>query len=91
MLPLTAAIPRALAALLRDAPLSPGKVEFAWNASVGPALHRSTAVRLEQGVLLVDAQTAPWANEVRRSSKIILRRMQGLLGDDVIMEIVVRA
>ena len=67
------------------------KVEFAWKASVGTALDRSTAVRLEQGVLLVDAQTAPWANEVRRSSKIILRRMQSLLGDDVITEIVVRA
>jgi hypothetical protein len=77
--------------MLRDAPLSPGKVDFAWKASVGPALQRSTAVRLEQGVLLVDAQTAPWANEVRRSSRIILRRMQGLLGDDVITEIVVRA
>lgn len=91
MLPLTAAIPRALADLLRAAPLSPGKVEFAWKASVGTALHRSTAVRLEAGVLLVDAQTAPWRNEVRRSSKIILRRMQSLLGDDVITEIVVRA
>jgi predicted nucleic acid-binding Zn ribbon protein len=91
VLPLTAAIPRALAELLRGAPLSPGKVEFAWQASVGTALHRSTAVRLESGVLLVDAQTASWANEVRRSSRIILRRMQGLLGDDVITEIVVRA
>ena len=91
MLPLTAAVPRALAELLRDAPLSSGKVEFAWNASVGPALQRATAVRLEQGVLLVDPQTASWGNEVRRSSRIILRRMQTLLGDDVITEIVVRA
>ncbi len=91
MLPLTAAVPRALAELLRAAPLSPGKVEFAWNASVGPALQRATAVRLEQGVLLVDAQTASWGNEVRRSSRIILRRMQLLLGDEVITEIAVRA
>jgi Dna[CI] antecedent, DciA len=91
VLPLTAAIPRALAEALRDAPLSAGKVEFVWKASVGTALDRSTAVRLEAGVLLVDAQTAAWGNEVRRSSKIILRRMQSLLGDDVIREILVRA
>jgi predicted nucleic acid-binding Zn ribbon protein len=91
MLPLTAAIPRALAELLRGTPLSPGKVEFAWKASVGPALQRVTAVRLEQGILLVDSQSAQWANEVRRSSKIILRRMQTLLGDEAIKEITVRA
>jgi predicted nucleic acid-binding Zn ribbon protein len=91
MLPLTAAVPRALAELLRGAPLSSGKVEFAWNASVGPALQRATAVRLEGGRLLIDAQSAQWALEVRRSSTIILRRMQALLGDEVIREIVVRA
>jgi hypothetical protein len=91
MLPLTAAIPRALAELLRGSPLSPGKVDFAWKAAVGPAMQRVTAVRLEQGVLLVDVQTKPWANEVGRSSRIILRRMQTLLGEDVINEISVRA
>jgi hypothetical protein len=91
MLPLTAAIPRALAELLRGSPLSAGKVEFAWKASVGTALQRTTAVCLEQGVLLVDARSAQWALEVRRSSRIILRRMQSLLGEDVIREIVVRA
>jgi predicted nucleic acid-binding Zn ribbon protein len=91
MLPLTAAVPGALAELLRDSPLSRGKVEFAWKASVGTALQRATAVCLEQGVLLVDAQSAQWALEVRRSSRIILRRMQSLLGEDVIREIVVRA
>ena len=91
MLPLTSAVPGALAELLRGTPLSTGKVEFAWKASVDTALHRVTAVRLEQRVLLVDAQSAQWALEVRRSSKIILRRMQSLLGDNVITEMVVRA
>jgi predicted nucleic acid-binding Zn ribbon protein len=91
MLPVTAAIPRALAQVLRGTPLSPGKVEFAWTASVGPAIRRATAVRLEGGVLLVDSTSAQWANEVRRSSKIILRRMQSLLGDDAVREVVVRA
>jgi hypothetical protein len=91
MLPLTAAVPRALAQLLRGSPLSPGKVQFAWGASVGPALQRVTAVRLEQGVLLVDAQSAQWAREVGRSSRIILNRMQTLLGEDAIKEMTVRA
>ena len=91
MLPLNAAVPRALAELLRGSPLSPGKVDFAWRATVGPALQRVTAVRLEQGVLLVDAQSAQWANEVRRSSSIILRRLRALLGDEAVKEIVVRA
>jgi len=91
MLPATAAIPGALSELLRGTPLSPGKVEFAWTASVGPAIRRATAVKLEQGVLIVDSQSAQWANEIRRSSRIILRRMQLLLGDDALREIAVRA
>jgi hypothetical protein len=85
------AVPRLVADLLRGSPLSAGKVDFAWKTAVGPALQRVTAVRLEAGVLLVEASSPPWALEVKRSSHIILRRLQMLLGDDVIKEIVVRA
>jgi predicted nucleic acid-binding Zn ribbon protein len=88
--PLNSALPGALAELLRDAPLSPGKVSFAWRAAVGPALERETSVRLESGTLFVDAMSKQWAREVRRSSKIILNRLQALLGDDAVTSISVR-
>ena len=84
------AVPRALAELLRDTPLSPGKVDFAWKAAVGPAMGRGTAVRLEGGVLLVDATTPAWAREIKRSSRIILGRLQSLLGPETVQRITVR-
>ena len=84
-------MPRALADLLSNTPLSPGKVDFAWRVTVGPAMSRGTAVRLEGTVLLVDAQSPQWSREVARSSPIILRRLQSLLGDGAVKEITVRA
>jgi len=83
-------MPRAVAELLRDAPLSQGKVEFAWNTSVGPAVGRSTSVKLEGTALLVDAVSAQWAREVKRSSGTILSRLNSLLGSGVVTKIVVR-
>jgi Dna[CI] antecedent, DciA len=88
--PLNSALPGALAELLRDAPLSPGKVSFAWRAAVGPALERETAVRLVERTLVVEAATRLWAREVTRSSPMILRRLQTLLGADIVVEISVR-
>lgn len=88
---LSHALPGALAALLRDAPLSAGKVDFAWKAAVGPALQRVTAVRIEGSVLLVDAASAAWAREVSRSSRLILARLQTLLGEKVVTGITVRS
>jgi predicted nucleic acid-binding Zn ribbon protein len=87
---LTSALPGALAELLKDAPLSPGKVSFAWRAAVGPALERETSVRLEAGTLIVDAASKQWAREVRRSSSIILNRLKTLLGDGAVKDISVR-
>ena len=91
MQPMSQAIPRVLAQLLRGTPPSPGKVEFAWKAAVGPAVDRVTRVRLEGTVLIVEARTPHWTRELTRSSRVILRRMQGLMGDDVIEELTVRA
>ena len=88
--PLTSALPGALSELLKDAPLSPGKVSFAWRAAVGPALERETSVRLEGGTLIVDAASAQWAREVRRSSTMIVKRLQTLLGAGVVTVISVR-
>jgi hypothetical protein len=84
------AIPGALAELLRGAPMSPGKVQFAWRAAVGPAMERAAAVRLEGGVLLVDPIDRQWAREIHRSSSIILARLQTLLGADAVSSLDVR-
>jgi len=83
-------MPGALVELLRGAPLSAGKVQLAWRAAVGSAMERVTAVRLEGQVLLVDAASPQWAREVGRSSPIILRRLQTLLGEDAVTTITIR-
>jgi predicted nucleic acid-binding Zn ribbon protein len=83
-------MPGALAALLREAPLSPEKVAFAWKSAVGPAIQRVSAVRLEGTTLLVDVASPEWAKEVRRMSSVILPRLQTLLGRDTISAIEVR-
>jgi predicted nucleic acid-binding Zn ribbon protein len=88
--PLAQAVPQAIAELLRSTPMSPGKLEFAWKAVVGPAMDRGTFVRLEGRTLLVEAKTAAWAKEVSRSSRVILKRLQTLLGPAVVNELVVR-
>ena len=91
MRPLQQAMPGALVELLRQAPLSQGKVEFAWRTAVGPALERATTVRLEGNVLLVDASGAQWTREVARMRGMILDRLQTLLGSDTVTRIEVRA
>jgi len=88
---LTHAVPGALMELLRGAPLSDGKVTFAWNAAVGPALERVTTVKLERTVLIVDAASAQWSRELDRLRDVILARLQSLLGKDAVSSIIIRA
>lgn len=76
---------------MRTAPLSHGKVDFAWQVAVGAAMARASAVRLEDGVLLVEAQTAQWGAAIMRASSTILSRLHGTLGPDVVREIRLRA
>ena len=83
-------MPGALVELLRGSPLSDGKVTFAWNAAVGPAIERVTHVKLEHRVLLVETASVQWSKEVMRSSAVILRRLQVLLGDNTVERIEVR-
>ena len=80
----------ALAELVRDAPLSEGKVQLAWRAAVGPALERVTTVRLQDRVLVVETVSAPWAREISRSSAMILARVQAVLGEPAVQRIAVR-
>ncbi|MBW8861745.1 MAG: DUF721 domain-containing protein [Acidobacteria bacterium] len=90
MRPLHQAVPGAITELLRGAPLSDGKVGFAWRVAVGPALERVTAVKLVERVLIVETASPQWSQEVMRSSPLILRRLQNLLGASVIEKIEVR-
>ena len=87
---LASIVPAALRELLRATPISPGKVTFAWKATVGPALERATAVRLEGDVLMVETSSSQWTREIRRSSSTILDRLQALLGKDSVQRIEVR-
>lgn len=84
-------LPGSLAEIVRRAPLSPGKVDFAWKSAVGAAMARVTAVRLESGVLLVEAQTAQWGSAVLRATPVILSRLRALLGADTVREIRLRS
>jgi hypothetical protein len=90
MKPVSQVVPHAIALLLREGPISPGKIDFAWKTTVGPAMARMTAVKLDAGVLVVEAKTLAWGNEVSRSSGVVLARLQSLLGDGVIHRILVR-
>jgi Dna[CI] antecedent DciA-like protein len=81
-------IPAVLGEIIRKAPLCPEKVAFAWRSSVGAAVDRVTKVRLDNDrVLHVTAADSHWAREVRRSSHLILSRLKGLLGNDVVVKI----
>ena len=84
MHPLIHGMPGAIVELLRGSPTSDGKVTFAWKAAVGPAIERVTKVKLERRVLLVEAVSDQWSKEVMRSSPVILKRLQSLLGADTI-------
>jgi hypothetical protein len=90
MRPISHAVPGALSELLRQAPVSPGKVDFAWKAAVGGAMQRVTRVRLEAGALIVDAANMHWAREIERARPTILPRLQTLLGKDVVARIIVK-
>lgn len=91
MQPIAQVMPNALAEIVRQAPLSHGKVDFAWRTAVGPAMARVSAVRLEGGVLLIEAQTAAWGSAIMRTSPVILTRLRSLLGVDTVRELKLRA
>lgn len=90
MEPIGRALPAVVTELVRAAPLSPGKVEFAWKTAVGNALGRATSVKLEDGVLIVEPASHLWAREVMRLSPVILRRLQSLLGSEAVRKITIR-
>jgi predicted nucleic acid-binding Zn ribbon protein len=79
-----------LPALLERAPLTPEKVDFAWQATVGAAMARSTTVRLlDSGTLVVRTEDPHWAREIERADEVILSRLRGLLGQSIVRRLLV--
>ena len=87
VIPVHDVMPHALAAVLRNAPLTPEKVSFVWRTAVGAAVDRVTDVDLRDGVLHVRAKDSAWQREVERSSALIRMRLCALLGDAVVRTI----
>jgi predicted nucleic acid-binding Zn ribbon protein len=78
----------ALQTLLRDQPLSTGKVTLAWEVAVGRAMARVTRVSLSSdGTLAVGAENRHWAKEIYRSTGLITSRVNRLLGDNAVRRI----
>jgi hypothetical protein len=90
VVPVRDVIPEALAALVRQAPLTPEKVAFAWRSAVGPAIDSATVIQLRDRVLYVRARDAAWQREVERSAALIRSRLDTLLGERVVSYIEVR-
>jgi len=81
MVPLQGLATAVIADIMRRQPSTPGKIAFAWNVAVGPALARvTTSVDLRERVLHITTKDARWAKEIERAADTILARVQILLG-----------
>jgi predicted nucleic acid-binding Zn ribbon protein len=84
-------VPRALTELFRNGPMSQGKLDVAWRAAVGDALSRVSTVKLQaDGSVDVHPADQRWQKELKRSSPVILQRLNTLLGANVIARIIVK-
>jgi len=84
-------VPRALTELFRNGPLSQGKLEVAWRVAVGDALSRVSSVKLQaDGSVDVHPADPRWCKELKRSSTIILGRLNTLLGTNSVTRLVVK-
>jgi hypothetical protein len=84
MIPLQLVMPAALASVLRQAPLSPEKVSFAWRTAVGAAIDRASTVELKGATLAVSVKTDEWRLEIVRSAPLIRARLDLVLGPGVV-------
>lgn len=81
-------LPKMLAPAVRQAPLTPEKVSFAWRTAAGTAIARVTSVILgDDGVLTVTSHDAQWAREVHRLRHDLLRGLEPWLGTGVVTRI----
>jgi predicted nucleic acid-binding Zn ribbon protein len=85
MEPIQHVLPAAVAEIVRRAPVSPEKIAFAWQAAVGPAIARATEIAVADGsVLDVRVSTEAWRRELKRSTPVIIERLEKMLGPGVI-------
>ncbi|HWI16394.1 MAG TPA: DUF721 domain-containing protein [Vicinamibacterales bacterium] len=85
MVPANKVMPGIVAEIIRKAPLTDEKVAFAWRLAVGPALDKSTTVRLgADGTLYIKADSQAWIDSIRSSIGLIRSRLAHFLGDDAI-------
>lgn len=78
-------MPAVVEEVVRKAPLTPEKVAFAWRVSVGPAVGKATSVRLgDDGVLHVTCESPAWVAAVKKSTPLIRKRLDALLGADTV-------
>ena len=80
-------LPAVLAAAIRQAPLTPEKIAFAWRQTGGATIARATTVALTGGVLTVTCLDPQWAREVHRIRHELLRQLERWLGPDVVTRI----
>jgi hypothetical protein len=81
-------LPGVVAEVIRKAPLTDEKVAFAWRLAVGPAVHKSTNVRLAaDGTLHVSAESKAWIDSVRASIGLIRSRLAHYLGEDAVKRV----
>jgi len=84
-------VPRALTELFSNGPMSQGKLEVAWRVAVGDALCRVSTVRLQaDGSVDVNPSDQRWRKELKRSSSMILGRLNTLLGAGTVTRLVVK-
>lgn len=84
-------VPRALTELFRNGPMSQGKLEVAWRVAVGDTLSRVSTVKLQPD-RSVDVHPADlrWCKELKRSSTMILGRLNTLLGANAVTRLSVK-
>jgi predicted nucleic acid-binding Zn ribbon protein len=80
-------LPSVLAAAIRQAPLTPEKVSFAWRQTGGATIARATTVSLAEGVLTVTCLDPRWAREVHRIRHELQRQLELWLGPEVVARI----
>jgi len=83
--PLSALETATLRELLGTQPTTAAKVAFAWRIAAGPAFDRATRTTWrDEGVLCVHPNGDAWRREVRAARVMLLKRLQDLLGANVI-------
>jgi predicted nucleic acid-binding Zn ribbon protein len=74
-----------LAALIARQPLSPAKVQFAWQQAAGrPMARAAEPVLTPDGTLVLRVVDARWVREIARVQPVLLERLRAWLGRDAV-------